>query len=80
MKKFIKDSNIKKHIKDLLEVTPKEWASLRNKSLALAAAATAGWQAVMAIPNLSLGGWDKAFGGFIAAMIFIATYAQSKRE
>ena len=72
--------NMKKFIKDLFEVTPKEWASLRNKSLALAAAATAGWQTAIAIPNISLDGWEKAFGGFIAAMIFIATYAQSKRE
>ncbi len=71
---------MKKFIKDLFEVTPKEWASLRNKSLALAAAATAGWQTAIAIPNISLDGWEKAFGGFIAAMIFIATYAQSKRE
>ena len=73
-------SRFKKWFYDFIDVTPTEWGNLRSLCLRLSAAAAAAWVGAVSLPGIHLDGWEKAFGGFIAAMTFIAAIAQNKRE
>ena len=71
---------IKRSLHNFFTITPTEWKKLQKTCITLSTAAGLAWGAIAILPNMDLNGWDKAFAGFIAAMVFVTSIAQSKTE